>query len=109
MRVSRCNVGLIPFLPYDFINSVSPLKLYEYLAAGLPVVSSPLPDCLRLRSPGIVWVAQTPEEFTGCLAQALRVSENADLKKARQELAGKNTWECRWQQIEDLIYGNHPT
>jgi len=44
----RCfDVGLIPFKVNELTKSVNPIKLREYLAAGLPVVSTPLPEVLQ--------------------------------------------------------------
>lgn len=44
--VRSFDVGLIPFLVNEMTEGVTPLKLYEYLASGVPVVSTPLPACV---------------------------------------------------------------
>ncbi len=40
--LTRCDIGIVPFVVNDLTHAVSPLKVYEYLACGLPVASTPL-------------------------------------------------------------------
>ncbi len=40
---SGADAGLIPYARNELTNSIFPMKVYEYLAAGLPVVATPLP------------------------------------------------------------------
>src|SRR5262249_12126399 len=42
------DIALIPFQVNDITQATSPLKLYEYLAAGKPVLSTPMPECERI-------------------------------------------------------------
>jgi len=66
----RCfDVGLIPFKVNELTKSVNPIKLREYLAAGLPVVSTPLPEVSRHDPP--VEVADTPERWGTTVEMAL--------------------------------------
>lgn len=75
-----CNaaVGLIPFdvqrYP-DLIHSVHPLKLYEYMACGLPVVSIAWQELARLKSPAIL--CNNREEFV----QGIKKSVTTDVRK----------------------------
>ncbi len=41
------SVGILPFVVDEMTEAVTPLKLYEYLACGVPVVATPLPACLQ--------------------------------------------------------------
>lgn len=91
---------MIPFhlasLPYD----VSPLKFYEYLAAGLAVVSTPLREVKA--SEAHVVFAHSKHEFARGLDEALV------LGKDRQELldfASENTWKAKLRRIETIMYG----
>lgn len=99
----RAQAGLIPFVKHPVTQAASPLKLYEYLAAGLPVVSAPLPDCLNLASPGVVYVADSPEQFAASLDDALHLADNPELQHQRRAIARNHSWERRWRQCEDLI------
>lgn len=53
--------GLMPFRSDALAPSINPIKMYEYLAAGLPIVSTPLPEAERFR--GAVRFAASAEEF----------------------------------------------
>src|SRR5262249_55899770 len=57
--LAEADVGLIPFLLTPETDCVSPIKLYEYLAAGKPVVSTSIAEARNV--PG-VFTAGTPEE-----------------------------------------------
>jgi glycosyltransferase involved in cell wall biosynthesis len=62
--LQHADVGLIPFDVHnhcELVRGVNPLKLYEYAAAGLPVVSVAWPELQKLNAP--IELAQSPEEF----------------------------------------------
>lgn len=63
------DVGLIPFKINALTRAVNPIKLREYLAAGLPVVSTPLPDVQLYGD--TIHVAKTSDEFAGVAVAAL--------------------------------------
>ena len=65
--VQHFDVGLVPFRLDEMTKAVSPLKLFEYLAAGVPVVSTSLPASEA--SPSAV-VADTPERFSEAISRA---------------------------------------
>ena len=91
-------------LPYE-INGltagISPAKTYECLATGKPVVASPLPALEELA--GHVYLAREPRDFVG----VLRDLENLETKEkmlARIELSRENSWEERFQEIEEALW-----
>ncbi len=86
------DVCLNPFRMNRLAQSVSPLKFYEYLAAGKPVVSVPLPEVLPYA--GLVEIATGPEEFLEKIAFAL-ARETPELRARRLEVAARHTWEQR--------------
>ena len=62
--LNHADVGIIPFNCRDFlplIEPVRPLKLYEYMACGLPVVSVAWQELRQMNSPA--WLAETIDEF----------------------------------------------
>ncbi|MCL5282292.1 MAG: glycosyltransferase [Planctomycetes bacterium] len=97
------DVGIIPFQGDLLLPGVSPIKLYEYLAAGKPVVSSPLADAVACAGPGIVEVATNPGDFPRLCRRLLSVAHDETLVKARQRLACRHSWEERWALCESLI------
>jgi glycosyltransferase involved in cell wall biosynthesis len=60
--------GTVPFVVDDMTAGVTPLKMYEYLAIGVPVVTTPLPACVAHPD---VRTAQDPEGFAGHLDAAV--------------------------------------
>jgi glycosyltransferase involved in cell wall biosynthesis len=85
----RCfDVGIIPFKINDLTRAVNPMKLREYLAAGLPVVSTPLPEVAVLREH--VKIAATVDEFVAAVASCL--TEGRDLALQRSRSMARETW-----------------
>jgi glycosyltransferase involved in cell wall biosynthesis len=98
--VAGFDVGLIPYLENDYTRSCFPLKLYEYLAAGKPVVVTGLP---HLRSVGpLVLLSDGPEETVAAIEAGLARRTAADVAE-RQALAAANTWESRAARLLALI------
>lgn len=89
------HVALIPFRMNEITAAVSPLKLYEYLAMGVPVVSTDLPECRGV--PG-VWVARSAEEMAGVLRQ-LAAGRLAVDEAARARFVAANTWGHRAEAL----------
>jgi glycosyltransferase involved in cell wall biosynthesis len=94
------DVALIPYRLNELSRNIFPLKLFEYLAAGLPVVASALPELEPYRAE--VGLAGGPAEFPELVRQALE-SDEAEKRAARVRLAEENTWEDRVEAISRLI------
>jgi GT2 family glycosyltransferase/glycosyltransferase involved in cell wall biosynthesis len=88
------DICIIPFKLNDLILHTNPVKLYEYLSAGKPVVATPLPELVLLED-GLVHIAGTKETFLEKLSSAM--SECGDLEKvnARRRWAAEQTWDDR--------------
>lgn len=89
------DVGLVPFVINPLTESVLPLKVYEYLAAGLAVVATPLPELRRL-SP---WVACA--EAGDAFVEAVRQADSAG--EDRRRWAQAQSWEARARQLEEWL------
>ena len=105
-HVAHFDVCTIPFRVNALTRAVDPVKLYEYLAAGKPVVSTRLPEVEARQS--LCYVAGTPEEFLEQLTLALNPSpSNAtpprDAIRQRVEFARANTWSQRVAEIESVF------
>jgi len=85
------DVSLIPFDITDVTIDIHPVKILEYLAAGRPVVSTPLPDVKRFYQ-DIVAIADTPDEFVQCVKTYLD-NDNAQSREERIEFARPKSWE----------------
>lgn len=101
--LKAARVGILPYAMLDAVMaSSSPLKLYEYLAAGLPVVSSRLPLLGHLSD--IVAFADDADEWIGAIERAIQ-ADCPELIRHRQAAAKFNTWTHRVEQVESLLDG----
>src|SRR5439155_9087354 len=62
------DVALLPFVKNELTENANPLKLREYLAAGLPVVATDIPEARALAGHGVL-LAQTPADFPPLVGQ----------------------------------------
>ena len=84
-------IGLLPTLLNDYTRSMFPMKYYEYLAAGLPVVSTPL-EFTAMNQAGLL-IAYDAESFEKSVTQQLQHGKLAAPQAC--ELVGNNTWDAR--------------
>lgn len=97
------DVGIMPYrlkshMPWGF-----PLKMYEYMAAGLPSVSADLEAVKQHQGSGLVCIAHKEEEWVELIEQSLRDSEDTSLIGKRQNIAAKNTWDTRVQELLEIV------
>lgn len=79
----------------------SSMKLYQYLAAGKPIVSYPVGGAQEI--PYLVHVAHNPDQFISLLEQALS-NDSPQLAQARIDYARQNSWDVRADQIARLLF-----
>ncbi|MCP2638108.1 glycosyltransferase [Microbacterium sp. HD4P20] len=92
-EMASASVGLIPYLSNEYTRGVSPLKTYEYLAAGLPVVSIGVPSVTPIA--GHVTVVASHDEFIEAVSSFGRAAPGADLVTARAAIARDHSWSGR--------------
>jgi uncharacterized SAM-binding protein YcdF (DUF218 family) len=100
------DVGIVPYLLTEYTANVYPTKLNEYLAMGIPVVATDLPEIRRFNrdhGPSVA-VAGDSEQFAGAIREALRPSTE-DERVRRTMVAGKNSWVARIADMSHLIQG----
>lgn len=98
--LADADVAMIPFIINQLIMSTSPIKLYEYLTAGLPVVSTLIPEVLPYVNEGVVACADDAEGFAQA-AEALFAKPMPDLC---QEIGKGSSWDGRFiPLINELI------
>lgn len=90
--------GVIHFMENEAIEAVNPVKVYEYLACGLPVISTPMPELYQM--PG-VFQAKRLDEVEAAVQQILDMTseEKMTLDKARQNFLATASWESRAKQF----------
>ena len=99
--LSNIDVCLIPFKLNDVTLASNPIKMYEYLAAGKPVVSTALPEVIRNASE-VVYVGKDDEDFIRKVELATKEYNEATIKK-RTSFAKNNSWQSRVDVIERAL------
>jgi glycosyltransferase involved in cell wall biosynthesis len=92
---------VLPYKVNALTRSIAPAKTYECLATGKPVVASPLPALEELA--GFVYLAEAPEDYVEVLRSLVDLETN-EKRRARIELARRNSWEARFDQIEEALW-----
>ncbi len=92
-------VGLIPYRRSQLTASIFPMKVYEYLAAGLPVVSTPLP---ALDDVTEIALAANAEEMVARIEEALQ-RDGDESRADRSRAAVDHSWEARLGEIDEAL------
>lgn len=108
------DVAIIPFKKDEVSNHIFPLKLFEYLGSGRPVVSTDFNPDLKEFTGDTVAYCENAETFSAAVDHALKDTDL--LQQKRLEVAADNTWEHRIKEIKDLLQeymdkkavGNYP-
>jgi glycosyltransferase involved in cell wall biosynthesis len=93
------DAGLIPYLRNQLTDSIFPMKVYEYLAAGLPVVSTPLPALADVEA--VVSAPDAPA-FQQALEREL-AADSPELRLARSSSASEHSWQARLEEIAEAL------
>jgi glycosyltransferase involved in cell wall biosynthesis len=94
------DVAILPFVVNELTLAANPLKLREYLAAGLPVVATPLPEVKELASK--VHLALTPEEYLKAIEELLAAGQGGpDMKTSRK--MDDECWDAKIEELSVLI------
>ena len=97
---SAFDVGLIPFMRTPLTESVNPIKLREYLAAGLPVVSTGLPESRRYQPH--VRIADDAEAFARACRSAID-DQDVGARTARSLGVADGNWQAVTTRAERII------
>ncbi|MDB5374568.1 MAG: hypothetical protein JWP04_3210 [Belnapia sp.] len=102
------DAGFMPFALNESTRFISPTKTPEFLAAGLPVVSTPITDVVRDWGPkedgglGLVEIADEPVAFAAALQQVLSQPRAPWLKQVDRRLA-RISWDRTWAEMDGQI------
>ena len=101
--IAGWDVAMMPFAINESTKFISPTKTPEYLAAGKPVVSTPIRDVVRpYGESGLVRIAETAEEFVHAIREAL--DEDAMERRSRAaEFLDTMSWDKTYQAMSELI------
>ncbi|NJO04527.1 MAG: glycosyltransferase family 1 protein [Chloroflexaceae bacterium] len=97
--VAQYDVAMLPYRLTDYVRGLSPLKIYEYLAAGKPVVAVPVPHITAF---DVVRIAPTPAAFIAQIEAALTDTDAAAIAR-RVEVAAQHSWEAKLRRVLELV------
>ncbi len=97
------DVGIIPFINNDLTAAINPLKLYEYMAARLPIVSSDLPEVRRFKN--IIKIATNKLEFVEAIETLLQADKTL-IDNDQKKIAQYHSWQARAIEIVRIIKNN---
>jgi glycosyltransferase involved in cell wall biosynthesis len=98
------DIAILPFVVNELTLAANPLKLREYLAAGLPVVATPLPEVRKLE--GLVRMATTAKDFLDQIEALLKegkLGPNLDTSL----LMESESWDEKVEQLSEIVSGLH--
>lgn len=98
--MQHADVAIIPFVTGKLTDAISPLKLYEYCAAGTPVVSSYMKEVSQIDAP--VYVANDHADFIRGVEAALKNPKPSGILR---EFAARNSWAQRFDLIMEELNG----
>ncbi len=96
---AQFDAGLLLFARNEMTRHVNPVKMYEYLAAGLPVVSTPLPEARRFAGP--IVLADGAEKFADACDLVLQRDRHD--RAAISECVRKETWSATVERLCEVV------
>jgi glycosyltransferase involved in cell wall biosynthesis len=100
----RFDAGVLPYVQNPFTSNIMPVKLKEYLAAGLPVVATPLPEVQRFANehPGLIAFASDAQTMVNQLRE--QMAHNTAQEVARRiDVARGYQWKAQMARMSELI------
>ncbi len=98
--VSTFDVGIVPFVVDELTRAVSPLKMYEYLAAGVPVVATPLPVCV---AHPMVRTAASVDGFVSEIEAAAAERGTEEFEVRARAAADEASWDSRIEIVRHQL------
>lgn len=101
--IAGWDVAMMPFAINESTRFISPTKTPEYLAAGRPVVSTPITDVVRpYGEAGLVFIGDSPESFSVAIDAALN-DDAAERRRRAAEFLENMSWDKTYASMADLI------
>ena len=98
--LTHVDVATIPFILNDVTHGCSPVKLFEYMAAGKPIVCSPMREVLKYRS---LSFATTADEFVKSIEKVVARRDDPDHNALLRQEAAANTWRARAEVLSKAV------
>lgn len=94
------DVAIMPFALNESTRFISPTKTPEYLAAGKPVISTPILDVVKQYS-SVVHFANSAEDFIAVASND--IGNSTEWLTSVDEILSENSWDKTWQQMRTII------
>lgn len=98
--VACYDIALLPFVKNDLADTVSPVKIFEYMAAGKPIVTTDLLECRKYRS---CMIAEEREVFITRLEDAMTKKNDQDYLLTLSIEADENSWRKKAMHILERV------
>lgn len=95
--VNSFDVGIIPFEVRQMTNGANPIKMYEYYAAGVPIVATPIRECIG-REPYVL-TATTVDGFASAIDKQIQNKKDIEFREQMRSYAMKESWHNRVDEI----------
>lgn len=100
--IKQMDVMIMPFVLNEVVESVNPVKIYEYLAMGKPVIATGYSETYQFAN--LIETYNTETEFAELLKNQLAINtDNPDLIEKRIAFASNNSWKQRANGFKKLI------
>jgi glycosyltransferase involved in cell wall biosynthesis len=100
--LAHFSVCILPFRDTEMTRAVDPVKVYEYLAAGMDIVATPLPT---LEPHSKLLVVASPDRFCEAVRNALRHPSPPEIRAGRSAAMSPHSWENRIERIIAALAG----
>ena len=94
------DVATIPFIINEITEAASPIKLFEYMALGRPIVTTDIAECRKYKS---VLIGKDHDDFIQKIDKALALRNDNELGELLRREAQENTWESKVRSITKLL------
>ena len=98
--VAGFDIQTIPFVINDITKATSPVKLFEYMATGKPILTSAMPECLQYQS---VAIYKDADDFIEKVRKLQGTRNDPDYINQLDIDARNNTWESRVKEILEIL------
>ena len=100
--IKAWDVCINPYIINKTSDNCSPIKLYEYLASGKPIVSVDMPEARKFSN--VIAIGTSYEDFLDKVELIVKgLPESQDRIESRIKIAEKHSWDCRFQELENTL------